>query len=88
GSRRCLRGMGRDLRVAADDAVDRLEGVDTRPLPACYADAIAQATRAMTAYRRAGLAFQVVDAPAAQQAISRASRYEAGVTRSIAGCAA
>lgn len=88
GSRRCLRGMGRDLRVAADDAVDRLEGVDTRPLPACYADAIAQATRAMTAYRRAGLAFQVVDAPAAQEAISRASRYEAGVTRSIAGCAA
>ena len=60
GSRRCLRGMGRDLRAAADDAVARLEGLDTRPLPACYANAIEQATRAMTAYRRAGLAFQVV----------------------------
>jgi hypothetical protein len=86
GSRRCLRGMGRDLRVAADDAVERLEGLDTRPLPACYANAIEQATRAMTAYRRAGIAFQGVDAAAAQAAISRASRYEAGVTRSIAAC--
>ncbi len=87
GSRRCLRGMGRDLRAAADDAVDRLQGLDTRPLPACYANAIAQATRAMTAYRRAGIAFQDVDAAAAQQAISRAGRFEAGVTRSIATCA-
>ena len=86
GSRRCLRGMGRDLRAAADDAVARLEGLDTRPLPACYANAIEQATRAMTAYRRAGLAFQVVDADAAQAAIARASRFEAGVTRSIAAC--
>jgi len=88
GSRRCLRGMGRDLRAAADDAVARLEGLDTRPLPACYANAIEQATRAMTAYRRAGLAFQVVDAAAAQAAIARAGRYEAGVTRSIAACSA
>jgi hypothetical protein len=87
GSRRCLRGMGRDLRAAADDAVARLQGVDTRPLPQCYALAIAQATRAMTAYRRAGVAFQVVDAPAAQEAMGRASRFEAGVTRSIATCA-
>ncbi len=88
GSRQCLRGMGRDLRAAADDGVERLEGLDTRPLPACYANAIEQATRAMTAYRRAGMAFQVVDAAAAQEAISRASRFEAGVTRSIATCAA
>jgi hypothetical protein len=87
GSRQCLRGMGRDLRVAADDAVARLQGLDTRPLPACYANAVEQATRAMTAYRRAGLAFQLVDAAAAQEAISRASRFEAGVTRSIAACA-
>ena len=86
GSRRCLRGMGRNLRAAADDGVERLEGLDTRPLPACYANAIEQATRAMTAYRRAGIAFQGVDAAAAQAAISRASRYEAGVTRSIATC--
>jgi hypothetical protein len=86
GSRQCLRGMGRDLRAAADDAVDRLEDLDTRPLPACYANAIEQATRAMTAYRRAGLAFQVVDAAAAQVAIARAGRFEAGVTRSIAAC--
>jgi hypothetical protein len=87
-SRSCLRGMGRDLRAAADDGVARLGRVDTRPLPACYANAIAQATRAMTAYRRAGIAFQGVDAAAAQAAISRASRFEVGVTRSIAACAA
>ena len=40
----------------------------------------------MTAYRRAGLAFQAVDADAAQAAIARAGRFEAGVTRSIATC--
>ena len=87
GSRSCLRVMGRDLRAAADDGVARLERVDTRPLPACYANAIEQATRAMTAYRRAGIAFEGVDAAAAQAAISRASRFEVGVTRSIAACA-
>ena len=86
-SRRCLRGMGRGLRAAADDAVQRLEGLDVRPLPACYADAIEQATRAMTAYRRAGIAFQSVDAAAARAAMGRAGRFEAGVTRSIATCA-
>jgi hypothetical protein len=86
GSRRCLRGMGRDLRAAAADGVERLQGLDTRPLPTCYANAIQQATRAMAAYRTAGMAFQVVDAAAAQQAITRASRFEAGVTRSIAAC--
>jgi hypothetical protein len=85
-SRSCLRGVGRDLRAAADAGVALLERVDTRPLPACYADAIEQATRAMTAYRRAGIAFQGVDAAAAQAAISRASRFEVGVTRSIAAC--
>lgn len=88
GSRRCLRGMGRDLHAAADQAVARLAGVDRRPLPRCYADAIEQATRAMTAYRRAGMAFEIVDAAAAQAAIARAGRFEAGVTRSIATCAA
>lgn len=88
GSRRCLRGMGRDLHAAADEAVARLAGVDRRPLPACYADAIEQATRAMTAYRRAGIAFEGVDAAAAQAAIARAGRFEAGVTRSIATCPA
>jgi len=88
GSRRCLRGMGRDLRAAADDGVARLAGLDTRPLPVCYANAIQQATRAMSAYRTAGMAFQVIDAAAAQEAISRASRFEAGVTRSIAACSA
>ncbi|HTI33106.1 MAG TPA: hypothetical protein VL422_05465 [Miltoncostaea sp.] len=88
GSRRCLRGMGRDLHAAADEAVSRLSEVDRRPLPACYADAIEQATRAMTAYRRAGIAFEGVDNAAAQAAIARAGRFEAGVTRSIAACPA
>ena len=82
----CRADKGLALRQAAEAGVAQLTALDTRPLPECYVKAVDQATRALDAYRRAGIAFGRIHPDGTESALTRAGRFEAGVTRSIAGC--